>query len=488
MVQKLRPWKTVISLNFDCERPVYRQIADGIIEEIKRGRLVPGTPLPGTRQLAEDLEVNRKTIILAFDELLAEGWLVSVSKRGTFVSEKLPLQTTLYRHKKQTPAAPNFAFRQMAMEGAPFKPAGKNLIAFDDGLPDVRLAPMEELVRSYKRIFQQNARWRMMGYGNPKGTETIRTAIAKMLLHDRGLNADKERLCITRGSQMALYLTANTMVEKGDRIAVEDPGYAPAWNTFTQCGAKLVPVRADDEGICIDTLEKVCARSKIKAVYVTPHHQFPTTVSMKIDRRLKLIELSNRFGFAIIEDDYDHEFHFSSKSLLPLASHENAANVIYISSLSKVVAPAVRLGYISGPEAFVNAAASLRKMIDVQGDNVMEHSIAELMEEGAIRKHARRAYKVYEERRENMENKLLEYLGDKVNFRKPSGGLAYWVQLKKQLDTGKLASKLLQQNVSIIPTEPFSFTGKPLNALRLGYASLTAEELERGLKAMQKLL
>lgn len=488
MVQKLRPWKTVISLNFDCERPVYRQIADGIIEEIKRGRLVPGTPLPGTRQLAEDLAVNRKTIILAFDELLAEGWLVSVSKKGTFVSEKLPLQATAYRNRKEAPAASGFEFRQVPAEGGPFIPKGKNVITFDDGLPDVRLAPMEELVRSYKRIFQQNARWRMMGYGNPKGTETARTAIAKMLLHDRGLNTDKERLCITRGSQMALYLTANTLVVKGDRIAVEDPGYAPAWDTFTQCGAKLVPIKVDSEGICIDTLEKVCAKTKIKAVYVTPHHQFPTTVSMKIDRRLKLIALSNRFGFAIIEDDYDHEFHFSSKSLLPLASHEHAANVIYISSLSKLVAPAVRLGYIAGPEAFVNAAASLRKMIDVQGDNVMEHAIAELMEDGAIRKHARRAYKVYEERRENMGNKLLEYFGDKVDFRQPSGGLAYWVQLKKQQDTGKLAAKLLQQGVSIIPTEPFSFSGKPLHALRLGYASLTAEELERGLRAMHKLL
>jgi GntR family transcriptional regulator/MocR family aminotransferase len=488
MVQQLRPWRTVIVLNFDCERPVYRQISDRIIEEIKKGRLVPGTPLPGTRKLAEDLKVNRKTIILSFDELLAEGWLVSIYKKGTFVSERLPQQVTVYRRNKKEPATSNFSFKQIFPIAEPFIVKGNNIIAFDDGLPDVRLAPMNELVSSYKRIFQQRTRWRMMGYGDPRGTETIRTAIAKMLLHERGLNADKERLCITRGSQMALFLTANTILEKGDKVAIEDPGYAPAWNTFRQCGAKLIPVAVDHQGICADSLEKLCRKTFIKAIYVTPHHQFPTTVSMKIDRRLKLIELSNKFGFAIIEDDYDHEFHFISKSLLPIASYENAANVIYIGSLSKIVAPAVRLGYISAPIPFINAIASLRKGIDVQGDNVMEHAIAELMEQGAIRKHARRAYKVYEARRENMNNKLSQYLGDKVQFQQPDGGLAYWVQLNQPTNTRKLSDKLMQKAVSVIPTESFSFRGQPLNALRLGFASLTPEELERGLKTIQKLL
>lgn len=488
MVQKLRPWKTVIQLNLNCERSIYRQVADGIVAEIKKGRLPPGTLLPGTRQLAENLRVNRKTIVMAFEDLIAEGWLSSAYKKGTFVSEKLPVTNITYRQAKQQPIVANFSYKNSSADGDPFIQKGGNRIVFDDGLPDVRLAPMDELARAYKRIFQQNTRWRMMGYGNPKGTEMIRAAIANMLSHDRGLTADKENLLVTRGSQMALYLTANTIIERGDRIAVEDPGYAPAWNTFMQCGAKLLPVKTDSEGMCIETLEKLCARSKIKAVYVTPHHQFPTTVSMKIDRRLKLIELSNRFGFAIIEDDYDHEFHFSSRSLMPLASYEGAANVIYISSLSKIVAPAVRIGYVLGPEPFIRSMAAIRKMIDVQGDNVMEHAIAELMEEGSIRKHARRAFSVYRDRRENMEQMLLHYLGDKVNFTKPEGGLAYWVQLNKHVDTRQLAAQLLSKGVSVIPTEPFSFELRALNALRLGYASLTVNEMEDGLRIISKLL
>jgi len=309
-----------------------------------------------------------------------------------------------------------------------------------------------------------------------------------MLAHDRGLAAGKERLMITRGSQMALYLTAHAIIEKGDRVAVEDPGYAPAWATFAQCGAKLLPVKADDGGICVDALEKLCARGKLKAVYVTPHHQFPTTASLKIDRRLRLIEMSNRYGFAIIEDDYDHEFHFASKSLMPLASYAGAANVIYISSLSKIVAPAVRIGYVLGPESLIQTMAGIRKLVDVQGDNVMEHAIAELMEEGAIRKHSRRAYNVYRERRESMKRLLLQHLGDKVDFTKPEGGLAYWVGKKRPRDTRGLAAQLLQKGVWVMPTEPFSFGGKALNALRLGYASLTETELESGLITINRLL
>ena len=484
----LRPWKTILSIELNSEKAFYRQIAEGIIEEIKRGRLSPGTPLPGTRQLAEDLKVNRKTIVMAYEDLTAEGWLTSAYKKGTFVSEKLPEKTTLFRHSKQEAAGSNFAFRTPKQSGDPFIQKVKNTIVFDDGLPDVRLAPMNELARGYKRIFQQSTRWRMMGYGNPKGGERIRKAIVEMLLHDRGLNADMDRLCITRGSQMALYLTANALVEKGDYIAVEDPGYAPAWNTFAQFGARLLPAKVDKEGICVETLEKVCTQKKLRAIYVTPHHQFPTTVSLKIDRRLKLIELSNRYGFAIIEDDYDHEFHFHSKSLLPIASLEGASNVIYISSLSKIVAPAVRIGYIMASPAFIESVATLRKVIDVQGDSVMEHAVAELMEEGAIRKHARRAYKVYEQRRENMEMMLQTYLGGIATFAKPEGGLAYWVRLTCGKDTRELAAQLLPKGVSVIPTEPFSFTGKPLNALRLGYASLNPEELENGLRILSKTL
>lgn len=473
----LRPWNTILSIDFGNELAVYQQIADGIIAEIKKGRLRPGTPLPGSRVLAEDIGVNRKTVVLAYEALMAEGWLETTDKRGTFVSAELP------RFRDQPlKAGNNFAFNDhqtiQPLQGA----AAANLIVFNDGLPDVRLAPMDELARAYKRIFKQKARWRMLGYGHEKGEERLRIAVTDMLSHKRGMNVCKDDICITRGSQMALYLTAQTLIAPGDTVAMECPGYLHAWQIFGKAGAKLVPVSVDDKGMVIEELEQLCKTRRIKAVYVTPHHQFPTAVSMKVERRLKLIELSNRYGFAIIEDDYDHEFHFEAKSLLPLASNEHAANVIYISSLSKLVAPAVRIGYVTGPAAFIASLAQLRSIIDRQGDTIMEQAIAELMEEGAINRHAKRAFGIYAERRELMDQLLTTYLSQQATYRKPEGGLAYWVTFSKPVNTEELQGRLLKKGVSVISTERFAFDGKPLNALRLGYASLTPAELEEGIR------
>lgn len=478
MGQMLRPWNTILAIDFGHERAVYQQIADGIVTEIKKGRLRPGTPLPGSRVLAADIGVNRKTVVLAYEALIAEGWLETTGKSGTFVSAELP------RFKDQLPETGHrFVFNHYTIQ--PLQgPVMANLISFNDGLPDVRLAPMEELSRAYKRIFQQKARWCMLGYGHEKGEERLRTALAAMLAHKRGMNVGPNNICITRGSQMALYLAAHTLIAKGDTVAMECPGYLHAWQIFGKAGAKMVPIPVDDKGMVTDALEQLCRNRRIKAVYVTPHHQFPTAVSMKVERRLKLIELSNRYGFAIIEDDYDHEFHFEAKSMLPLASMEHAQNVIYISSLSKLVAPAVRIGYITGPSAFIDSLAQLRSIIDRQGDTIMELAVAELMEDGAIHRHAKRAFGIYAERRELMDQYLSAYLSRQASYQQPEGGLAYWVTFNRPVNTEELQQKLLKKGVSVISTERFSFDGKPLNALRLGYASLTPAELEEGIRVI----
>jgi GntR family transcriptional regulator/MocR family aminotransferase len=483
MVQMLRPWNTILTIDFNHELSVYQQIADGIVAEIKKGRLKQGAPLPGSRVLAADIGVNRKTVVLAYEALIAEGWLETADKKGTFVAASLP-----GFKKQQDRSVSNFEFKRPDPAWPSSAGATSSLIIFNDGLPDVRLAPLDELAKAYKRIFQQKARWRMLGYGHEQGEERLRIALAAMLSYKRGMNVGKEDICITRGSQMALYLTAHTLLEPGDKVAMENPGYLPAWQTFSGAGAGIIHIGVDDKGMIVDELEQVCRNKRIKAVYVTPHHQFPTAVSMKMERRLKLIELSSRYGFAIIEDDYDHEYHFDARSLLPLASHEHAANVIYISSLSKLVAPAVRIGLITGPVGFIRSLAQLRALIDRQGDTIMEQAIAELMEEGAINRHAKRAAAIYEQRRDTMDQCLGTYLGGKVTYAKPEGGLAYWVRFNKELSTEDLARKLLKKGISVIPTERFSFNGKPLNALRLGYASLSPSELEEGMRLMASVL
>jgi GntR family transcriptional regulator/MocR family aminotransferase len=488
MGQMLRPWKTILELELDAPKAVFQQIADGIIEEIQKGRLLPGTPLPGSRELAADIGVNRKTVVLAYEELLAEGWLSSVPKKGTFVSEKLP------NPKRTAPAGPvpavasTFSYNVFT-DTKPIIPVqAKAPIVFGDGMPDVKLAPLDELARAYRRVFGQKARWKLMGYGNAKGEERLLTALSQLLRSDRGMRTDAENICVTRGSQMALYLTAHTLIKPGDTVAVEDPGYDAVWQSFRHAGAVLEPVPVDEQGICTTALEKLCKRKPVKAVYVTPHHQYPTAVTMKAGRRMHLVNLSNQYKFAIVEDDYDHDYHFGQRSLLPLASCGQAANVIYISTLSKLVAPAIRLGYVAGPKEFIDSLANLRKLIDRQGDAVMEQAVAELLEEGEIRKHARRALNVYRERQEAMATYLRRYLGDQVTFQQPEGGLAFWITFTQPTDVKVLAEALLKKGVKIASCGAYSFHGKPLNAVRLGYATLTIPELEEGIRIMRDVL
>ncbi|MBC8984238.1 PLP-dependent aminotransferase family protein [Pedobacter sp. N36a] len=490
MGQMLRPWKTILNIELGTEKAVFQQIADGVIAEILNGRLKAGMSLPGSRILAEDISVNRKTVVLAYEQLIAEGWLETVYKKGTFVSGKLPKQKVgrKQRNEDSISALKNFSFTAYH-RGSPAEVLSEvPLIVFNDGLPDVKLAPLDELARAYKRIFQQKARWRMLGYANERGEERLRSAISSMLSMDRALSFNQSQICITRGSQMALYLTAQVLLKAGDFVAIENPGYRPAFDVFQHAGATVIPVGLDEQGINVRQLEEICKLQPIKAVYVTPHHQFPTTRSMKADRRLQLLNLSNHYGFAIVEDDYDHDYHFGSRSLQPLASYSVAHNVIYISSLSKLIAPAVRIGYVAGPEAFIDSLAALRMTIDRQGDPVMENAVAELMEEGLVNKHAKRALGIYRERRTMMAKYLDLYMKGLADYELPEGGLAFWLVFKQPVNTIQLAEQLLKNGVQVISTERFSFDEQPLNALRLGYASLGAEEMERGIRLMAALL
>ncbi len=210
----LRPWKTILSIRLNSEKAVYQQIADGIIREIRKGRLSPGMPLPGSRILAGDIGVNRKTVVTAYTELIDEGWLSTAYKKGTFVAATLPEVTATKQKDPVTGENPerNFDFIRHQTSVMPDTSGKRPSVVFDDGLPDVQLAPLEEVARTYKRIFQQKARWKMMGYSNEKGEERLRAALCAMLHHDRGLWVTRENLCVTRGSQMALYLTAHTLV------------------------------------------------------------------------------------------------------------------------------------------------------------------------------------------------------------------------------------------------------------------------------------
>ena len=469
----LRPWELEISLNSNSEKSLYLQIADEIINAIKSGKLIKGYALPGSRQLANHLNVNRNTVVEALDVLISEGWLISVERKGTFVSDILPVIINS---------------KNIELEKDEIQEFIKPKITFDDGLPDTRLAPMNEIARAYREIFNRKSRWQIMGYSNEFGDVEFRKAIVQMLNFKRGMNINTNEICITRGSQMAMYLASHSIFKVGDVVIVENPGYKPAWETFQNAGAKLLPVSVDKDGLVIEEVEIYLKKhSNIKAIYVTPHHQFPTTVTLSLKRRLQLIELSNQYGFIIIEDDYDNEFHFGQRPIFPISSFQTAKNFIYIGTLSKIVAPALRIGYLASSSEIIKKVGKLRKIIDVQGDNIMEEAILQLINDGEIKRHLKRTSLIYKAKRDYFENICEKYLKEKATYNKPEGGLAFWIVPKNKVDINEIANALLKKGIKIITTDSFSFE-EPISGFRLGYASLTEDQIEKGIIAISEHL
>jgi GntR family transcriptional regulator/MocR family aminotransferase len=359
----LRPWKITLGrIDPALRTPLYLQIVHAIIHEIERGRLPPGAFLPSSRELATILGVNRKTVVLAYEDLISQGWLLSEGTRGTVVAAL----STEMRKPPPRPSmpsattAPEYRFRAPPERSLALSP-GKG-VKLDEGAPDGRLFPADILSRAYRTAVQRASRDNRLQYRDPRGSPRLREAVATMLRGERGLAVTADDICITRGSQNGIYLAARTLLQPGDAVLVEALTYEPAVAAFTDLGANVVSVGLDENGADVEAIERACRKHRVRAIFLTPHHQFPTTVALRPERRLRVLELARQFGFAVIEDDYDHEFHFESQPLLPMASYA-PGRVIYVGSLSKLLLPALRVGYIARPQR-VHRGGGARRLVD----------------------------------------------------------------------------------------------------------------------------
>ncbi|MDR3025340.1 PLP-dependent aminotransferase family protein [Chryseobacterium sp.] len=470
----LRPWKLELEIDKKLDKAVYLQIADTIISDIRSGRLKAGDALPGSRNLAQTLKINRNTVVEAYQVLINEEWVISRERKGIFVSERLPVL-----HER------NAEITQSSHHQS--EKNGTILINFDDGHPDSKIAPVTELARAYRQIFSIKAKWQMMGYGDEHGDREFRKMISQMLNHQRGMHIHEDEISITRGSQMGMFLTAQTLFTSGDAVIVEDPGYQPAWQAFEYAGAQLLPAPVDHEGISIEAIENLLTKHQnIKAIYITPHRQYPTTVTFSLSRRLRLIELSNQYNITIIEDDYDNEFHFGYRPILPISSFPELQNYVYIGTLSKVVAPALRIGYLAtANQELLKKIGNLRKIIDVHGDVIMEQAVLQLIKEGAVKKHIRKATVHYKNKRDFVFELLKKHMSGIADFTLPEGGLAFWIVPKVKLDWDAVTAQLLEKNIKII--HPKQYSHHHVNGFRLSYGALSEEQLEQSIPVISEV-
>jgi GntR family transcriptional regulator/MocR family aminotransferase len=275
---------------------------------------------------------------------------------------------------------------------------------------------------------------------------------------------------------MGLYLVSTGLLQNGDNIVVGEMSWGSAGMNFVQAGTNLLKIAVDEHGLVVDELEQLCQKQPIRLVYITSHHHYPTTVALRADRRIKLLQLAEEYGFIIFEDDYDYDFHYLSKPLLPLASADRTGMVLYCGSFTKTISPAFRVGYLVAPENVIRHLAQLRRIVDRQGDLILENAIAELLQNGVIQRQLRKSLREYRERRDVFCDLLKTQLGNYVDFQIPDGGMAVWAQFDKGIDLEVLAQKAIKKDL-------FFSNGKhhlPLtNVTRLGFASSTVGELEQ---------
>jgi GntR family transcriptional regulator/MocR family aminotransferase len=302
------------------------------------------------------------------------------------------------------------------------------------------------------------------------------------------MDCTPDNICITRGSQMGIFLSARLLAQAGDIVAIESLSYPPAREAFRAAGGKILSIDMDDQGMRVDRLEAACRAQEIRAVYVTPHHHFPTTVVMPPERRISLLALAEQFGFVIVEDDYDHEFHFAHRPMLPLASAHGWGKLIYIGSLSKLLSPSLRIGYLVAAESVVSRAAAEIMMIDRQGDPVTEAAAADIMTTGVLKSHARKVVRIYAERRECLAAALERELGPKIEFSLPQGGLALWVNFAPEVNLAALAASGLRHGVGLTSGQAFASNGEKIQGVRLGFGSMNEAELVEAVRRLKQAL
>ena len=483
----MRPWTFPVALQAGPDsgprNPIFQQIAHAIRSDIRRGRLRPGDALPGSRSLAQSLGVHRNTVLAAYRELEAEGW-TTAEQRSTRVARDLPEAPTRRARADQGPGY-DLDSHLAPAPGPSLRAAWAKALSLSGGLPDLRLVPTDLLARAYRRALKVPA---LLGYGDPLGETRLRTALSVLLSEARGLAVSADQVLVTPGSQGALDLVARTLLCPGDRVAVENPGYEAAWATLRAAGAELMPIPVDGAGLQVEALEVCLRQGPLRAIYLTPHHQYPTTVTMSAPRRLRLLELARQNRIAVLEDDYDNEFHFEGRPVLPLAGDDPGGVVIYLGTLSKILAPGLRIGFVTGPRAVVEALAARRAIADGQGNLTLQRAAAELLEEGLLQRHARKMRRTYLARRGALATALHRHLGDSVSFELPPGGMSLWLRLDPGLDAEAWARRALKAGVIVDPGHRFDFHGRPLSNLRLGYSALDERELDEAVRRLARAL
>ncbi len=469
--------------------PMYRQLYDWVRKAILTGQLRPGTRLPSTRELANELGVSRNTVMNAFEQLLAEGYLEGQVGSGTYVSHSLPDEMLFIRAKK--PTAPAIAKR------------GRTLSQFGVTLSSTA-SPTPFHYRFPERPFRQGTpafdefpnklwssllakRWRnppreLLGYGDPAGYLPLREAIAGYLRTSRAVQCEAEQILMVSGAQQALDLAARLLLNPGDAAWIEDPGYPGARSALLGAGAKLIPIPINDEGLDVVEGERQAATAKL--VYVSPSHQYPLGVTMTLARRLGLLEWAARAGAWIIEDDYESEYRYTGRPLAALQGLDKEGRVIYIGTFSKVLFPALRIGYMVVPPDVVDVFIRGRGILSRFTPSIDQAVLTDFLNEGHFIRHLRRMRTLYAERQEILLEALQRELQGLLEANQHQTGMHLIGWLADDLSDQKAEAEAFKQGVFAQSLSSFRLKYRRSPGLVLGYAGYDERQLRVGARRL----
>lgn len=477
------PFNSFINLNRQDETAMYVQLAQQIIHAIQRGFIPIGTKLPGSRHLAERLSIHRNTVVAALQELEAQGWIEIKANIGSFVLKNTTkaiknADCTQTLSQKQYTTHTGYDFEKSTILENPFE-SSTCILKLDDGIPDSRLSPLQQLSKFYTSNLKRKKNAKYLGYSDQSRPTAFREQLCNFLNQSRGLHIQPKNLLITRSVEMSTYIIAQTLLQANDLVVVGQPSYFATNMVFQQAGARIKSIPVDHEGIVIEALEKICQTQKIRLLYLTPHHHYPTTVALSQQRRVAALKLASKYGFAIIEDDYDYEFHYNEAPLMPMATIDYDGMVIYTGSFGQSLAPGFRTGFIVAPENLIIELKKLLNIMDHQGDFVMEQVLSDLIEEGEIHRSLKKSNKLYKERRNYMSYLLARDLHEYVDFEIPTGGLALWTTWTNDINLIQLQKQCAKANLFIPKT--LLYQAKDMTAIRLGFGNLNQTEMEKGI-------
>ena len=466
-----------LSVDLDARGDRTSAIYRALLGAIRSGRLAVGDRLPPSRALARDLGVARNTVATAYERLVAEGFLDARVGDGTYVAD-LAAPAPAPRHPGALHPRRGWSFRPLPVSGESDPPP----YDFRAGIPDAGLFPFD----TWRRLVAAELRGGAHHPGtylHPGGHPDLRDAIARYLALSRGVAADQDDVLITRGTQQALDLLARVLLEPGDVVAVEDPGYPFARELFASYGAHVVPVRVDEDGLVV---EEVPDRSRL--VFTTPSHQFPLGPPLSLARRQALLEFANRHRVAVVEDDYDSEFRFTERPLETLHALDRHGRVAYVGTFSKSLLPALRSGYLVAPASLREALLGARQLADGYGAPAEQVALARFVSDGMLARHLRRARTVYAERRELVLDGIERLLGDRLEVVPSAAGLHVTATFRDAtIDDAAIVAAALQHGVAIEALSSYS-AGEPVSGLVFGYGAAVTAAITPGLELLARLL